>query len=47
MWLIAGVGSVLAAVIIISRMRVSAVETAPFGTMSEQWLAEQRASHSP
>jgi hypothetical protein len=36
------------AVVIIPRMRVpGGVNAAPFGWMSEQWLAEHRASHSP
>jgi hypothetical protein len=48
MLFIVGVAIVLAAVMIIPRMRLPrGVEAAPFGTMSEQWLAEQRASHSP
>ena len=35
------------AVVIISKMRLpGAVSAAPFGWMSEQWLAEHRASNS-
>ncbi|HEY0874894.1 MAG TPA: hypothetical protein VGD94_15585 [Vicinamibacterales bacterium] len=38
---------VLIAVVIIPRMRVpSGVNSANLGWMSEQWLAEHRASHS-
>jgi hypothetical protein len=38
----------VAAVIIIPRMRLpGAVHASPLGWMSEQWLAEHRASHSP
>jgi hypothetical protein len=43
-----GVVIVLAAVVLIPRMRVPVgVNAAPLGWMSEQWLAEHRASHSP
>jgi hypothetical protein len=39
---------VLVAVVIIRRMLVPAgVKAAPHGWMSEQWLAEHRASHPP
>jgi hypothetical protein len=35
------------AVVLLPRMRVSrGVDAAPLGWMSEQWLAEYRASHS-
>jgi len=48
MLFIVGVIIVSAAVVILSRMRVpGGVNTAPLGWMSEQWLAEHRASHSP
>jgi len=47
MFLILGVGIVLIAVGIIPRMRVpGGVNSADLGWMSEQWLAEHRASHS-
>ena len=43
-----GVVIVLAAVLIIPTMRVpGGVNGAHLGWMSEQWLAEHRASHSP
>jgi hypothetical protein len=42
-----GVVVVLVAVVAIPRMRVPAgMNAAPLGWMSEQWLAEHRASHS-
>ena len=48
MFLIVGIGIVLIAVGIIPRMRVpGGVNSADLGWMSEQWLAEHRASHSP
>jgi hypothetical protein len=48
MFLIVGIGIVLIAVSIIPRMRVpGGVNSADLGWMSEQWLAEHRASHSP
>jgi hypothetical protein len=38
----------LIAVVIIPRMRVpGGVNSANLGRMSQQWLAEHRASHSP
>jgi len=47
MFIILGVGIVLIAVGIIPRMRVpGGVNSADLGWMSEQWLAEHRASHS-
>ena len=47
MLLLVGVGLVLIAVGIIPRMWVpGGVNSANFGWMSEQWLAEHRASHS-
>jgi hypothetical protein len=47
MLFIVGVVIVLAAVVIIPRMRVpGGVNAAHLGWMSEQWLAEHRASHS-
>ncbi len=47
MLLIVGVGIVLIAVGIIPRMWVpGGVNSANLGSMSEQWLAEHRASHS-
>ena len=47
MLLILGVGIVLIAVGIIPRIWVpSGVTSANLGWMSEQWLAEHRASHS-
>ena len=47
MLFIIGVVTVLAAVMIILRMRVSGVVNADqLGWMSEQWLAEHRAMHS-
>ena len=47
MLLIVGAVIVLIAVVIISRMRVpGGVNSAKLGWMSEQWLAEHRASHS-
>ena len=48
MLFIVGVVIVLIAVVIIPRMRVpGGVNAAHLGWMSEQWLAEHRASHSP
>jgi hypothetical protein len=42
-----GVITVLIAVLIIPRMRVpGGVNSVALGWMSEQWLAEHRASHS-
>jgi len=47
MLLIVGLVVVLIAVVIIPRMRVpGGVNSANLGWMSEQWLAEHRASHS-
>lgn len=47
MLLIVGVVIVLIAVVIIQRMRVpDGVNSASLGWMSEQWLAEHRASQS-
>jgi hypothetical protein len=46
MLLIAGAVIVLIAVVIITRMRVpGGVNASTLGWMSEQWLAEHRASH--
>jgi hypothetical protein len=43
-----GVVIVLIAVVVIPSMRVpGGAKAAPLGWMSEQWLAEHRASHSP
>ena len=48
MVLIFGVIITLIAVFILPRMRSSGgVHAADLGWMSEQWLAEHRASHSP
>ena len=48
MLLIAGLVIVSVAVVIILRMQVpGGVNPAPLGWMSQQWLAEYRASHSP
>jgi hypothetical protein len=45
---IVGLVIVFVAVVIIRRMLVPAsVKAAPHGWMSEQWLAEHRASHPP
>ncbi|HEU4926910.1 MAG TPA: hypothetical protein VFT24_07670 [Vicinamibacterales bacterium] len=47
MLLIVGLVIVSVAVVVIPRMRVPAGgNAAPLGWMSEQWLAEHRASHS-
>jgi len=47
MLFIVGVVVVLIAVVIVPRMRVpGGVNSANLGWMSEQWLAEHRASHS-
>jgi hypothetical protein len=47
MWLVAGAVVLLIAVGVIPRMRVpGGVNAGALGSMSEQWLAEQRASHS-
>jgi hypothetical protein len=47
MWLILGAVIVSIAVVIIPSMRVpGGVNRGALGWMSEQWLAEQRASHS-
>ena len=47
MLLIIGVVVVLVAVLLIPRMRVpGGVKADHLGWMSEQWLAEHRASHS-
>ncbi|HVH56621.1 MAG TPA: hypothetical protein VM791_10205 [Vicinamibacterales bacterium] len=48
MLLIAGLVIVSVAVVIIPGMRLaSGANAAPLGWMSEQWLTEHRASHSP
>ena len=48
MLFIVGLVIVSVAVVILSRIRVRArVNGAPLGWMSEQWLTEHRASHSP
>jgi hypothetical protein len=48
MLFIVGLAIVSVAVVILTRMRVPVrVNAAPLGWMSEQWLAEHRASHSP
>ena len=42
------VGLVIVSVAVVILMRVPGrVNAAPLGWMSEQWLAEHRASHSP
>ena len=47
MWLIVGVVTVLIGVVLIPRVRsTSAMHPTAIGWMSEQWLAEQRMSHS-
>jgi len=46
MLFIAGLLIVLAAVVIIPKLVPGGVSAAPLGWMSEQWLAEHRASHS-
>lgn len=47
MLIILGVGLALLALVIVPRMRVSTrVNASDLGWMSEQWLAEHRASHS-
>ena len=46
MLFIVGVGIVLIAIGIIPRMWVPGGVNPKLGWMSEQWLAEQRASHS-
>ena len=43
---IVGLVIVVAAVVIIPKLVPGGVNAAPFGWMSEQWLAEHRASHS-
>jgi hypothetical protein len=48
MLFIVGLVIVSVAIVVICRMWVSrAVSAAPLGWMSEQWLAEHRASHTP
>ena len=48
MLFIVGIVTVLIAFVIIPRMRVpGGVNAANLGWMSEHWLAEHRASHSP
>jgi hypothetical protein len=48
MFSIVGVGIVLIAVAFVLRMRVrGGVNAANLGWMSQRWLAELRASHSP
>ena len=48
MLFIVGLVIVSATVVVYSRMRVpGGVNAAPLGWMSEQWLAEHRASHAP
>ena len=48
MLLIVGLVIVLIAVVIIPRMRVpGGMNASTLGWMSEQWLAEHRASHTP
>ena len=47
MLFIVGIVMVLTAIVAIPRMRVpGGVNSANLGWMSEQWLAEHRASHS-
>jgi len=47
MLFIVGIVIALIAVVIVPRMRVpGGVNSATLGLMSEQWLAEHRASHS-
>jgi len=47
MLLIVGLVIVSVAVVVLPRIRVTGgVNAAPLGWMSEQWLAEHRASHS-
>jgi hypothetical protein len=46
MLFIIGVALVWIAFAVIRRMRAGAVNAANLGWMSEQWLAEHRASHS-
>jgi hypothetical protein len=47
MLFIVGLVTALIAVIVIPRMRVpGGVNPASLGSMSEQWLAEHRASHA-
>lgn len=48
MLLLVGVVMVSTAFVIIPRMRVpGGMNSATLGWMSQQWLAEHRASHSP
>jgi hypothetical protein len=47
MLLIVGTVIALIAVVIIPRMRAPSVNARTLGWMSEQWLDEHRASHSP
>jgi hypothetical protein len=47
MLLIVGGVIVLIAVLIIRRVRTLSVNARTLGWMSEQWLAEHRASHLP
>lgn len=48
MLFIVGIVIALLGVVVIPRMRVpGGVNSTNLGWMSEQWLAEQRASHSP
>jgi hypothetical protein len=47
MLFIIGVGVLLIAVGIMSRIRPGGDHSASLGWMSEQWLAEHRASHLP
>jgi hypothetical protein len=47
MYFIFGVAIASVAVVILRRVREpGGVNAAPLGSMSEQWLAEHRASHS-
>lgn len=46
MLLIAAAVTVMVAVAIIARMRQEGANASRLGCMSEQWLAEYRASHS-
>lgn len=48
MLFIVGVAIVSMAVVVISQMRLAGgVNVGTLGWMSEQWLADHRASHSP
>ena len=47
MWLIVGVTTAFIALVAIAKLRTGGVNAAAIGWMSQQWLDEHRATHSP